>query len=115
MTRRQTLDITIVGAASQVVLDGPDGAVTGVRIFASSVAPVPLRLAETEKRVLGQELDDATLAAAAEAASQEVKPIDDLRGEAWYRRHASGVLVRRTLTAAGRRASGGRESGEGEP
>jgi carbon-monoxide dehydrogenase medium subunit len=137
MTRRQTLDVTITGVASQVVLDAPGGPVTKVRIFATSVAPVPLRLAAAEACVLGKKLDDEALRAAAEAASKEVKPIDDLRGEAWYRRHVTGVLVRRTLAAAVRRASRsgggaagggpasrdsgpasgaeGRESGEGRP
>jgi CO/xanthine dehydrogenase FAD-binding subunit len=104
MMRRQTLDITIVGVASQITLDGPGGKVAAARIFASSVAPVPLRLFTAEACVVGKPLTAETLAAAAEAASKEVTPIDDLRGEAWYRRHVSGVLTRRTLVAAARRA-----------
>ncbi len=104
MIRRQALDITIAGVASQITLDAPGGIVTAARIFASSVGPVPLRLPAAEACVVGKALTAETLAAAAEAASNEVRPIDDLRGEAWYRRHVSGVLTRRSLIAAARRA-----------
>jgi carbon-monoxide dehydrogenase medium subunit len=107
MTRRQTLDITIAGVASQVEIGGPRGKVTAARVFATSVAPVPLRLAAAEACVLGKTLDNEVLRAAGEAASKEIKPIDDLRGEAWYRRHVTGVLVRRTLVEAVHRVFGG--------
>jgi CO/xanthine dehydrogenase FAD-binding subunit len=114
MIRRQTLDVTIVGVAVQVALDRPGGTVTAARIFATSVAPVPMRLPETENCVTGNELTDEVLAAAADAAAREVKPIDDLRGAAWYRRHASGVLTRRALARAARRAGepGGKSARE---
>jgi len=102
--RRQTMDITLAGVASQITLDKPGGAVSAARIFATSVAPVPLRLPETEKTVVGQTLTTAVLARAAECAADEVRPIDDFRADAWYRRHVSGVLVRQTLAEAGRRA-----------
>jgi len=102
--RRQTMDITLAGVATQITLDKPGGAVTTARIFATSVAPVPLRLPETEKTVVGQTLTTAVLARAEECAANEVRPIDDFRADAWYRRHVSGVLVRQTLTEAGRRA-----------
>lgn len=102
--RRQTMDITLAGVATQITLDKPGGAVSAARIFATSVAPVPLRLPETEGTVVGQALTTAVLARAEECAASEVRPIDDLRAEAWYRRHVSGVLVRQTLAESGRRA-----------
>jgi len=104
MIKRQALEITIVGVASQVRLEQSGGKVLDARIFASSVAPTPLMLSRTAAGVVGRSLDSATLEAAGAAASKEVRPIDDLRGEAWYRRHVSGVLTRRSLAEAGRRA-----------
>ena len=62
------MDVTAQQAAAQVALDGPGGTVTRARIFAASVAPVPLRLPGTEARVTGRPLDKETLAAAAASA-----------------------------------------------
>ncbi len=104
MIRRRALEITIAGVASQVALEKPGGPVKAARIFAASVAPVPLRLSAAERCVIGKPLTAETLEAAADAASKGVKPIDDLRSEAWYRRKVSGVLTKRTLTEAARRA-----------
>ena len=43
------------------------------------------------------ELDDTVAARYGELVSAAVRPIDDVRGTADYRRHAVGVLARRTL------------------
>ena len=46
----------------------------------------------------GRELDDATIARAADAAAAEVDPMDDLQGSAEYRRDMLRVWVRRVVT-----------------
>ena len=45
-------------------------------------------------------LDDAAAARFGELVAAAASPIDDVRGTAAYRRHALGVLARRTLTWA---------------
>ncbi|MGW7478968.1 FAD binding domain-containing protein [Nonomuraea muscovyensis] len=80
-----------------------------------SAAPTPLRAPEAEE-FLRAELDwagplnPALLRRFGELCAAAAAPIDDVRGTAAYRRHAIGVLARRTLTWAwddhlGRRAA----------
>jgi CO/xanthine dehydrogenase FAD-binding subunit len=76
-----------------------------------SAAPTPVRAPEAE-RFMEQVLDedrlwdlrrpipDAALARFGELASAAARPIDDVRGSAAYRRHAIGVLARRSLAWA---------------
>jgi CO/xanthine dehydrogenase FAD-binding subunit len=69
------------------------GVVEDVRIALGSVAPVPLRLAETERRVAGRPIDSSLLALARKAAVAEIQPIDDIRSSARYRSAVAGNLV----------------------
>jgi OHCU decarboxylase len=61
------------------------GVVQDVRIALGSVAPVPVRLTETERMLAGQSLDASLIALAGHAAAGEVRPIDDIRSTARYR------------------------------
>jgi CO/xanthine dehydrogenase FAD-binding subunit len=76
-----------------------------------SAGPTPLRAAEAEAFVAGvleedglwesaAPLPDAAVARFGELAGAAASPIDDVRGTAGYRRHAVGVLARRTLAWA---------------
>ncbi|MFG3440532.1 FAD binding domain-containing protein [Nonomuraea sp. NPDC047897] len=80
-----------------------------------SAAPTPLRAPEAEEFLRAEldwaaPLDPALLRRFGELCAAAATPIDDVRGTAAYRRHAVGVLARRTLTWAwddhlGRRAA----------
>jgi CO/xanthine dehydrogenase FAD-binding subunit len=72
-----------------------------------SAGPTPIRATEAE--AFGAEtldwedrapLPEAALAQFGELVARAAAPIDDVRGSAAYRRHALGVLARRTLTWA---------------
>jgi CO/xanthine dehydrogenase FAD-binding subunit len=76
-----------------------------------SAGPTPIRATEAEAfaaGVLEEEglwegrgpLPDAALERFGELVAAAAAPIDDVRGSAAYRRHALGVLARRTLTWA---------------
>ena len=69
------------------------GVVEDVRIALGSVAPVPLRLTETEQTVRGQAIDSALLLLARKAVAAEIRPIDDIRSTARYRAVVAGNLV----------------------
>ena len=72
-----------------------------------SAGPTPIAASDADA-FIAAELDWAGLAAPSDAAlarfgalaGQAARPIDDVRGTADYRRHAVGVLARRTLTWA---------------
>jgi len=70
-----------------------DGVVEDVRIALGSVAPVPLRLTQTERAVRGRVIDSDLLLLARKAAAAEIQPIDDVRSTARYRAAVAGNLV----------------------
>ena len=86
-----------------------DGVVEDIRIALGSVAPVPLRLRETEQVVRGKAIDSDLLLLARKAVAAEIRPIDDIRSTARYRAAVAGNLVAEFLnrlsetTAAKRR------------
>jgi CO/xanthine dehydrogenase FAD-binding subunit len=77
------------------------GMVEDVRIAVGSVAPVPIRLAETERLLVGKAVDPSLLALAKKAAIAEIRPIDDIRSTARYRGAVVGNLVAEFLQKLG--------------
>jgi CO/xanthine dehydrogenase FAD-binding subunit len=77
------------------------GVIEDVRIALGSVAPVPLRLAETEELLIGRRLDPALVLLARKTAAAEVRPIDDIRSTARYRAAVVGNLVAEFLERLG--------------
>lgn len=69
------------------------GVVDDVRIALGSVAPVPLRLSETERVVKGKAIDATLVLRARNTTIEEIRPIDDIRSTAAYRTAVSGNLV----------------------
>ncbi len=102
---RGAMDIATVGVASAVTVDRA-GVCTDARIALGAVAPTPLLARAAEESLLGRQLDEERLQAAAELAISEASPIDDVRGTASYRRQMVGVLTRRTLEHSAAAAAG---------
>jgi OHCU decarboxylase len=86
-----------------------DGVVKDIRIALGSVAPVPVRLRETETILRGKVIDSDLLLAARRAVTGEIRPIDDIRSTARYRATVAGNLVVEFLN----RLHAARTSGEG--
>ena len=100
---RRAMEIAVVGAAAMVVL-ADDGSVADVRVALSAVAPTIVEVSDLGALVGS---DVAAVAAAAQAAAAEqAAPISDLRASDRYRRHCVGVMARRAVEAAARRAAG---------
>ncbi|WP_028319936.1 FAD binding domain-containing protein [Desulfatiglans anilini] len=95
---RVSQDIAVVNMAVLVEMEG--GVCRRCRLAAGAVAPVPLRLRRTEKRIEGRRIDPDLLEAAAAEAAEEVRPISDVRATAEYRCTVAGVLVKRGLQQA---------------
>jgi CO/xanthine dehydrogenase FAD-binding subunit len=72
-----------------------------VRLAMGSVAPVPMRLQQTEHALEGNVLDGQLLQKARMIASEEVRPIDDIRSTARYRAAVAGNLVAEFLEKLG--------------
>ena len=100
---RRAMEIAVVGAAANVVLD-PEGSIASVRVALTAVAPTILEV---------DDLDGLTGLSPAEAAdgaavasAEQATPISDLRASDKYRRHTIGVMAQRAVDAAARRATG---------
>jgi CO/xanthine dehydrogenase FAD-binding subunit len=106
-TPRKEMDIAVAGAGVAVALD--NGSFRWARIALAAVAPVPLLVPDAGSALAGQPVADDGIARAAALAAAAAKPIDDMRASAQYRRHLVGVLTRRALHTAVRRAQGGTE------
>ena len=74
-----------------------DGVVDDIRIAMGSVAPIPLRLKETENTIRGCRIDPALVSGAKRRAAAEIQAIDDLRSTARYRTAVTGNLVAELL------------------
>lgn len=92
---RKAMDLSIVSAAAYV--ERERGIVKTARIALGAVAPVPLRAKAAEKKIIGTEGGAKTIAEAALTASQEARPITDVRACKEYRCEMVRVTVERAL------------------
>ena len=104
--RRSAMEVAVVGLAARLTLD-IDGTVEGARIAACSVAPAPFRIAEAEEILQGSRMESEAIAAAGEALTRAVSPIDDARATAAYRTRVLPGLLARALGVAAARAERG--------
>ncbi len=89
----QAISKTCLAAWVQV----KDGRIAEVRLGLGAVAPVPLRAKATEDLLRGARLGALPIQAARETLQGEIRPIDDLRSTAHYRRTVSANLLEEML------------------
>jgi CO/xanthine dehydrogenase FAD-binding subunit len=96
-------------AAVGVTIGVRDGKCEHVRIGLMGVGETPLRADGAEALLRGQELSDTLLEDAAASIRSAIEPNTDLHASSDYRRHLAGVLAKKAVKDAWRRASGGRQ------
>lgn len=96
--RRRAMELATVGVA--VTLTMQADRCSDIRIVLGAVAPTPIRAPQAEALLVGEVPDQARIAAAAQAAMDESRPISDVRASADYRRQMVGVLTRRAIAMA---------------
>ena len=90
---RTAVDIALVSCAVRLDLENFE-----FRIVLGAVGPTPIRARKAEDFLKQQrEINEAEIAKGARLASEEAKPITDLRASAEYRKAMSEVLVSRAL------------------
>ena len=98
------MEIAVVGAAAAVTL-AADGTVASVAVALAAVAPTILSVDGVNEALVGRTAAAAGPVAGA-LASEQAAPISDLRASDRYRRHCIGVMAKRAVDAAARRADG---------
>jgi CO/xanthine dehydrogenase FAD-binding subunit len=92
---RACMDIAVAGVGLALATAGDR--CEQARIVLGAVAPTPIRARQAESALQGQRLTPDLIAHAADLAAQEARPINDVRGSAWYRRQMVATLTRRGL------------------
>jgi 2-oxo-4-hydroxy-4-carboxy-5-ureidoimidazoline decarboxylase len=87
--KAQAISKVCLAALGQVV----GGTIQDIRLALGSVAPIPLRLTETERALLGKKIAPALIESTRKTMAQEIRPIDDIRSTARYRSAVAGNLV----------------------
>ena len=100
---RTEMDIAVAGAGVALELDG-SGNCTSARVSIGAVAPTALLVKEAGDALVGTQVDESALQAAADACSAAASPITDKRGTVEYRRKVVGVLCKRAGAIARDRA-----------
>ena len=100
---RTEMDIAVVDAAARVSLD-EKGYCQEAKIAIGAAAPTVIRVPEAEGILHGKKINDQLLAEVMEAASTACNPINDKRGTVEYRRQVAGVLAKRVILLAEKRA-----------
>ena len=96
---RRRGDFALAGTALYYDLDS-QGRATDAHIGVIGAADRPMRLAQAERMINGSTVNADAIAAAAEAASREVDPMEDFHAPTAYRRALVETLVARALTRA---------------
>lgn len=92
---RPALDISTISIGLGAVRDGD--MLHDVRVAFGAVGPTPLRAPRTEAALEGRRPDEAVIEVALRAATDEIRPIDDVRASGWYRRELVHNMLRRVI------------------
>lgn len=98
--RRRGMSLALVNAAACAELDKEGKRFVRARVALGAVAPTPFRARSAESFLEGKQVQESVLAEAGVIASEEARPIDDLRASAEYRRELIKVLTGRVLKDA---------------
>lgn len=88
---RRAMAIAKVAVGATAMLE--NGMIREIRIGAASLAPIPIRLWQAEAALLGQSVTRDTMQSAHRALLEEIKPINDIRSTAEYRRRVAMNLL----------------------
>jgi carbon-monoxide dehydrogenase medium subunit len=93
----------MVGVATLVDLNG-NNTCQDARIVLFGVGERPERMERAEQLLRGKEVRGALLTEVAGAVSAQLDPVSDVHASAEYRKEVGGVLTRRALESAFKRA-----------
>jgi CO/xanthine dehydrogenase FAD-binding subunit len=99
------MDIAIVGVGVVITLNGE--VCNDIKIALGAVASTPIRAKKAEEIIRGQGLDSELMERAAQIASEESRPIDDIHSYAQYRKQMVKVLAKEAMKQAGDEAKSG--------
>lgn len=100
LMRRNAMDLAIVGVSAYLRLDENGKTCWEARIALGAVAPTPIRAPTAEAVLRHKDIDDDLVMEASKKASQDAKPIADIRASKEYRTEMIRVLTKRAIMKA---------------
>jgi carbon-monoxide dehydrogenase medium subunit len=97
---RGSIDLAIVGVAAIVILEPGSNVCKDIKLVLGAVGPTPMRAHQAEEIIKGKRIDDALIDKCAQVASDESRPITDVRASDWYRKEMIKVFTRRAIKEA---------------
>ncbi len=97
---RGAVDIAAVGVAALITLNSDNETCSDAKIVLDAVAPTPIRARKAEEILNGEKIADTLIQKAAQMASEEARPISDVRSSAEYRTEMVKVLTRHAIIQA---------------
>ena len=97
---RSKMDIALVGVGILAVFKPGRETCQDLKLVLGAVAPTPIRAKGSERMMVDHTLDDELIMKVSQTASEEARPISDVRSTTDYRRTLVRVLTRRALLAA---------------
>jgi CO/xanthine dehydrogenase FAD-binding subunit len=94
-----------IAAVGAILRKARDGTVSDISLAACGISSRPLRLDAAEAILKGSKLGKSDLDKAAKTAADCVTASDDMHATSAYRKHLTGVLLRRAVEKAASRAS----------
>lgn len=98
-------DYATAGVVAVVTL-GPDGRCTDARLAFCNAGETPMLAAKAGEALRGEAITEAVARDVARTIQAEIAPRGNVHASAAYQRHLAGVLARRALMEAHRRAGG---------
>lgn len=95
---RRSEDWAMVGVCA--LAKTQDGAFTDVRLALTNMSSLPVRAKSLESALVGQQVSESAIAAAASEAAEGTEPPEDLNASSEYKKHLARVLSRRALEEA---------------
>lgn len=97
---RGGIDLAIVNVAVVVTLGFQNEICEDIKIVLGAVAPTPMRARKAEAVLRGKNFNEALMNKTAQIASEEARPISDVRASAEYRKEMVEVFTRRAIREA---------------
>jgi len=94
------MDMAIVGVATAITLDKGKKIAEEIKIVLGAVSPIPVRARKAEGRLRGKRIDEVSIEEASRLASEEARPITDIRGNAEYRKEMVRVITEKSIRQA---------------
>jgi len=104
---RKVGDFATAAVAAQLTL-GANDVCERIGIGLTNVGPTPIKAKRAEEALRGKKIDGEAIKRAAQLASEESEPKEDLRGSEAYKRDLVRVLAGRAISRALERARGGK-------